>query len=108
MAKTELTIMSFVSFIQAVEGGAANLFSPSRRRVVTRDSRLRANERVLVPVPCKMMAKILKRWLLRIISHCAVDPVAAAVAFTCAGEIDWIVPDFLRRVLYTLQTRRLF
>lgn len=46
-------------------------------------------------LPCEMRAIILKRGLLRIITNCAVDLVAAALAFARAGENDWTELDCL-------------
>lgn len=42
--------MLFVSFIQSAEYGIANLFIPARLRALTENSRLRANEVVLIPL----------------------------------------------------------
>lgn len=48
-----------------------------------------------MPLPCKMRATILKCVILRIISDCAIDLVAALSAFARAGKIDQTVPDCL-------------
>lgn len=50
------------------------------------------SEKILVRLPSKMRANVLDRWLLRIISDCAVDLVAANLAFARTGEIDWTAP----------------
>lgn len=99
-AITKFRIMSFVYFIQDMDYGAADLFLPARLQALVKDGRLRVNEGVLVPLSGKMRADFLKRGLLRIICDCAVDPVAAILAFTRASGIDWAAPDCLKWSLY--------
>lgn len=53
--------MFSVCFDQSAEYGAADLVLPARPRALTEDVRLRANQRMLIPLPCKMKTKILKR-----------------------------------------------
>lgn len=73
---------------------------PARHRAQLENGHLRTNERVLVPLPIEMRANILKRVLLHTTSDCAMDPVAAIIAFASAGEIDWTAPNFVGWFLY--------
>lgn len=51
----------------------------------------RANEEMLVPLPCKRMANIVKRGLLCATRNCVVSAVAVILAFACNDETDWTV-----------------
>lgn len=84
----------------AAENGATDLFLPARLRVLTEDGRVRAIKRVLVQLPRNIEGNILKQGVLRNISICAVDLLAATLAFARAEEIDWIVSDCWSRFLY--------
>lgn len=92
--------MSFVCFIRAEEYSQVELFLLDCLRRLSGNSRLRANEGVLVPLQCKMRANILKRGLFCIINDCVADPGAAILAFACASEIDCTVPECLGLFLY--------
>lgn len=78
---TEITAMSFVSFILAAGSGVIDLSLPSRFRALGDKSRLRANGRVLLPLSSKMNANVMEWGLLRIISDYEADPVSALLAF---------------------------
>lgn len=80
-ATTDFTIMSFVCFIRTAKYGAADVFLPARLRALASNGRLWATEGVLVRLPRKMRANVLKRGTLRIIGNCAVDVVAAILDF---------------------------
>lgn len=98
--KTELTVISFVCFIQFAEYGAASLLLPAHHRALTKDDCLCANEWALAPLSYEMRANILERKLLPMTSNCAVDSVAAILALAFAGENDWATPDGTGGFLY--------
>lgn len=92
-AMPESTIVSFVCFIQPAGYGVADLFMPVPLQAITEGSRLRANDQVPLSPWSQMRANVLARGLSRLISDCAVDPVAAILAFAHLDEIDWTAPD---------------
>lgn len=55
----------------------ADLFNHARLRALTYDGQLGWREGVLVQLPSKMKADVLKSGLLRLIVDCTVDPVSA-------------------------------
>lgn len=57
---------------------------------------------------CKIGAKILKHRISHIVSDCAVDPVAAILAFARVGETGWRVPDCLCWILYVFASDNYF
>lgn len=61
---------------------------------------LRANEGVLVLLPSKVRVNVSKRSLLRLVSHCTVDPVSVVLAFARAAGIDWAAPNCVGLLLY--------
>lgn len=85
---TKLTIMFILCFIQVAEYGASNLFLPAHLLALAEDGRARATTRVLSPLLCEMEADLLERGVLSVSSNCAVDPVAAFLAFARVGETD--------------------
>lgn len=87
--------MFFIFFVQLAEYCKTNLFLPARVRASTKNGRLRLSEGVLAQLPGEMRANVLKRGFLRIISDCAVNPVAAISSFARDGEIGWTVRDGL-------------
>lgn len=84
----EFTIMCLVCFIHATEHCVPDSFLFAPLWVLTEGGHLCANERVLVPLPNKLMADVLKRGFLRLISDCNVNPVSAIFALARASEID--------------------
>lgn len=104
----ELTIMSFVRLIQATEYGVAKLFMPARRWTLIENGRLCANEGVSVPLPSKIRANILKRGITRVLNDCAVDLIAAILAFPRAGEIDRKAPNNVACFLYGIAKAVMF
>lgn len=96
-AVTELTIMSFVCFLLAAEHGVAELLLLAYLHMFAEVCYLRANESILVPLSSQMRANVLcvcvLRGLSRVIIDCAVDPVAAALAFARLGKTSWAAPD---------------
>lgn len=76
------------------------MFLPTHLWVLAQDGCLRAKERVLVPLSNKMRAEVLNCGLLGFVSDCAVDPVAAILAFARAGKIDRTASDCVGWFLY--------
>lgn len=97
---TEIKIISFVCFDQAVEFGVAELFIPALPRAVTEGGNLQANERKVVPPPRKVRADVPKRGLLRLISDSTLEPVFAILDFARAGKVDRAAPDSVGWLLY--------
>lgn len=75
--------------------GVTDLVLLAYLRASTDDGCIRANDKVVVSLPCKMRANSLKRWLSRITRDFVVDLVAAILAFASTGEIDRTLPDYL-------------
>lgn len=96
---TQLTIMSFVCYIQAAKDGAASLFFSARHRAIADGGFLRASERVVVSLLSKMRANFLKRGLLRLTRDCEMDLVAAILDFARVGETDRTATDSVGRFL---------
>lgn len=84
----EFTIMFFACSIQAAEHGAVDLFLPACLLALITDGGERKNAGVFAPLHCERRAYFFKRGLLRIISDCVVDQVAAILAFARVCEID--------------------
>lgn len=93
------TTMSIVCFIQVAVYGAGNLFLPARLLGSTNDSSLCANEELLVPLPCKMMANVLKSGLLPIINDRSVDLLTAILLFVSAFKIGRMISDYFGSLL---------
>lgn len=81
--------MSFVCLIRTTAFGVSILFLPSQYGALRDEGHLRGNGKVLTPLSRKMKATILDRGLLTFIKNCAVDSVAALLAFARAHEMDW-------------------
>lgn len=84
----ELTIVSFVCFIQATKYDVNDLFMPARLCALTDDGHLRANDGVSVSLSSEVMADALKCGHFHLMSDCAVDRLSAILASALAGEID--------------------
>lgn len=76
-----------------MEYAVANLFMAVCLSTLAESGRLRANEKLMVPVLSEMREKALKCRLLRPTRDCAIDPVSAVLAFLRDGEIDWAALD---------------
>lgn len=76
-ALTECTVMSFDCSKEATQHGVAKLFMPAHLWALPNSGCLRANGGISVLHLCEMRAIVLKGELLRLISNCAVDSVAA-------------------------------
>lgn len=100
MAANESTTTSFVRSSQAAKYRAASLFLPARRWAVAGDVCASANKEVLVLLPQKTRANVLKPGLLRFTDDFAVDSVASTLGFAPAGKISWTVPHCLGSFLY--------
>lgn len=82
--------------------GVANLIWKSFVQALTDGGRLLAKEGVIVTIPCKLRANILKHVSLLISKDCMVDLVSAILAFAQDGEADWTVSDCLNWFLFDL------
>lgn len=89
-AISELTKMLLVGFYRAAEFGVLGLFLPSWFRLLRDDSRLRANEGVLISLSRGMKVSITDRGMLTMINDCDVDPVSALLVYARMDEIDWL------------------
>lgn len=89
----EFTIVSSFCFVQTARYSAADFSLPACLPTLADDGGAWANERVLAHLFCEARASFLVLGLLRTISICAVDLVAAIVAIARAGETDWKAID---------------
>lgn len=89
----ELTIMSYVCFIQTAENGTAGLFFPASFRALAEVGCSHTNEGLLKPLPYKMKANILKFVPLLIKSDCVVAILVAILVFARSVEINYTTPN---------------
>lgn len=100
MAATEFMIIAFLCSELIAEYGAAELFPRVRLWALTKDGPFHVSEMLLVLLPCKTRVNIPKHAIVRTITDCGADPVAASIAFACAGRIEWTMPIVFDAFLY--------
>lgn len=92
---TEFTVMSFVCFVWAAEFEVLDFFLPSRFCALCNEGRLRANERVFIPLSRKMRANVTDGSLYTMICNCEVDAVLVLLPYPRMNEIDRSVSEAL-------------
>lgn len=110
-AITKHTVMLLVCLVWAAEFGVPGLFLPGKFRASRDEWRLRAIEKVFIPLSPKVKTKIMDWGLLPLITVCKVDSVPALLVYARLDEIDWsdsatsgcYVYDFTAGILFAVQ-----